>query len=138
MSTAEIQISRQLAIQLLHLAQISPEYEICGLIGGKNNQPTQCYPIKNVAAEPQQQFLLDAEQQIAAMVAMRNQGEELFAIYHSHPKAPAAPSASDLALAAYEEAVYFIISLNIKGVLEMRAFKIRQKVAEELTLILCV
>lgn len=130
----EIQISRKLTNELLHLAQISPDREICGLVSSINQQPVRCYPIKNVAALPQQQFLLDAEQQIAAMKTMRDQGEELFAIFHSHPTSPAIPSTTDLELAAYDDALYLIISLNTKGVLEMRGFNIHQKTAQEVVL----
>jgi [CysO sulfur-carrier protein]-S-L-cysteine hydrolase len=130
----EIQIPRKLTNQLLHLAQLSPELEICGLVGGKNAIPHTCYPIENTAEQPQQRFLLDAKQQIAAMADMRNQGEELFAIYHSHPKTPAEPSVYDLEAAAYPDALYLIISLNTKGVLEMRGFKIHEQKAHEVTL----
>ncbi len=55
---------------------------------------------------------------------MRENGEALFAIYHSHPTSPAEPSAIDLELAAYPDALYLIISLNTKGVLEMRGFRL--------------
>lgn len=134
MLDTDIQLSRKLTNELLHLAQISPDQEICGLIGGINKQAVRCYPIKNAASQPQQQFLLDTEQQIAAIKTMRENGEELFAIYHSHPTSPAQPSSADLALAAYQEALYLIISLNTKGVLEMRGFKIHQHVAEEVVL----
>jgi [CysO sulfur-carrier protein]-S-L-cysteine hydrolase len=127
----EIQISRKLTNQLLHLAQLSPDYEICGLVGSKHGIPSTCYPISNIAEQPQRRFLLDAQQQISAMAKMRTDGEELFAIYHSHPKAPAEPSFYDIEAAAYPDALYLIVSLNIKGVLEMRGFKInRQKVQE--------
>jgi [CysO sulfur-carrier protein]-S-L-cysteine hydrolase len=136
MLASEIQISRKLTTELLHLAQISPDQEICGLVSCINHQPVRCYPIKNVAALPRQQFLLDAEQQIAAMKTMRVQGEELFAIYHSHPTSPAIPSTTDLELAAYEDALYLIISLNTKGVLEMRGFHIHHKTAQEVVLTL--
>jgi [CysO sulfur-carrier protein]-S-L-cysteine hydrolase len=132
----EIQISRKLTNQLLHLAQLSPDYEICGLVGSKNGIPSTCYPVDNIAEQPQQRFLLDAKQQIAAMAKMRIDGEELFAIYHSHPKAPAEPSIYDVAAAAYPDALYLIVSLNIKGVLEMRGFKINQQKAEEVVLTL--
>ena len=132
----EIQIPRKLTQQLLHLSQISPDAEICGLIGGKNGIPTTCYPVANVAKHPEQRYLLDARQQIAAMARMRDQGEELFAIYHSHPTAPALPSLSDLEQAAYPEALYLIISLNTKGILEMRGFKIAEKKATEIPLVL--
>lgn len=130
----EIHIPRRLAQQLLHLAQISPDCEICGLIGGKDGVPMTCYPIVNVAEHPAQRFLLDPKQQIAAMRAMRDQGEELFAIYHSHPSAPAFPSITDLEQAAYPEALYLIISLNTKGILEMRGFRIAAQKAIEIIL----
>lgn len=132
----EIIIPRKIANQLLHLAQLSPEQEICGLIGGQNGLPTHCYPIGNVSDTPRQRFLLDAAGQIAAMKAMREQSEELFAIYHSHPRAPALPSLTDLQQAAYPDALYLIISLNTKGLLEMRGFKINPRGSEEFPLAL--
>lgn len=131
-----IQISRKITNQLLHLAQISPDLEICGLIGCKNGLANSCYPVTNIAKHPQQHFLLDASQQISAMTKMRDQGEELFAIYHSHPTAPATPSIADLELESYPEALYLIISLNTKGILEIRGFKIAHKFAQEVTLTL--
>ena len=136
MHQEEIQIPRKITNQLLHLAQISPDFEVCGLIGSKNGLPTHCYPIKNSAEHPQQRFLLDAGQQISAMAKMRETGEELFAIYHSHPTAPALPSTHDLEQAAYPDALYLIISLNTKGILEMRGFKVYEKTALEIPLIM--
>ncbi len=134
MTQENIQIPRKITNQLLHLAQISPDLEICGLIGGKNGLPTSCYPVKNNSEHPQQRFQLDAAQQIAAMSRMRDRGEELFAIYHSHPAAPAQPSITDLEQAAYPDALYLIISLNTKGILELRSFKIENKTAKEIGL----
>jgi proteasome lid subunit RPN8/RPN11 len=131
-----VHIPRKIANQLLHLAQISPDSEICGLIGGKDGLPCRCYPIQNAAEQPRLRFQLDAGQQIAAMTQMRDRGEELFAIYHSHPSAPATPSITDLEQASYPEALYLIISLNTKGILEMRGFRIIHKSAQEITLYL--
>ena len=136
MIPAEIQIPRKLANQLLHLAQQSPNLEVCGLISSKEGLAQHCYPINNVAEHPQQQFLLDAKQQISAMTQMRESNQKLFAIYHSHPTAPAFPSNEDLALFAYPAALYLIISLNTKGILEMRGFKIDQDSALEIPLTL--
>ena len=136
MPQEQIQIPRKITNQLLHLAQISPDLEICGLIGSKNGLPSSCYPVKNSAEQPQQRFQLDAAQQISAMAKMRDQGEQLFAIYHSHPAAPATPSNTDLELAPYPEALYLIISLNTKGILEMRGFKIAHHSAQEIALCL--
>jgi proteasome lid subunit RPN8/RPN11 len=136
MTIKEIQIPRKMTQQLLHLAQNSPEQEICGLIAAKNNQACRCYPINNVASQPETKFLLDAKQQIAAQVAMRENGEELFAVYHSHPTAPAQPSQTDIAFADELNALHLIISLNTKGVLEMRGFRLIHQQVQEVILVL--
>ncbi len=44
---------------------------------------------------------------------MRRRGEQLLAIYHSHPRsADPKPSATDVRLAYYPSAVYFIVGLG--------------------------
>lgn len=120
----EVEIPRLLSNRLLHLAQISPETEVCGLIGGHDGIPTTCYPVKNIASTPKRRFQMDPAQQIQAMKTMRERDETLFAIYHSHPTAPAWPSATDLEQAAYPDALYLIVSLNTKGVLKIRGFRL--------------
>ena len=130
MNTKEIQIPRKITNQILHQAQLSPESEICGLIGAKNDIASICYPVENSANNPETRFYMDEKQQINALATMRNKNESLFAIYHSHPNSPAIPSSTDIKLAAYPDAVYLIISLNTKGVLEIRGFKINEKSTE--------
>ncbi len=134
MNRKEIQLSRKITTQLLHLAQISPKQEICGLIGSVNGNAYTCYPIKNISDHPESRYQLDAKQQINALSIMREKNEEFFAIYHSHPTSPAIPSATDIKLATYPDAVYLIISLNTKGVLEIRGYKIIHQSVEELSL----
>ena len=134
--TAHITLSRELTSQLLHLAQISPEAEVCGIVSYKNKTPVRCYPIKNIAPSPATQFLFDPTEHIAATKTLRERGEEIFAIYHSHPSAPAYPSSLDLDNLAYIDALHFIISLNTKGILELRAFDIKNKQATELRITL--
>lgn len=124
MKQEEFQLPRSITNQLLHLAQLSPAEEICGLIGAKNGIANTCYPVKNTADKPATRFQMDAEQQISSISNIRDKKETLFAIYHSHPSAPATPSSIDTELAAYPEALYLIISLNTKGVLEIKGFKI--------------
>jgi len=136
MHNKEIRIPRPLVNRLLHYAQTSPDLEVCGLVGAKNGVPGNCYPVKNAAATPDRRFQMDPSEQIEAMRKMRERGEELFAIFHSHPAAPAEPSAADLEQAAYPDALYIVISLNTKGVLEMRGFRIdRTRRIEEVALL---
>lgn len=135
MNNSEIYLPRKLTNQLLHLAQLSPDAEVCGLIGADSTgMPTSCYPVENSAATPEIRFLLDASQQIEAMRQIRDRGETLFAIYHSHPHSPAQPSPTDIKEASYPNALHLIISLNTKGVLELRGFKIAGQRAEEVVL----
>lgn len=124
MPREQVELPRPLANQLLHYAQISPEAEVCGLIGAKSGEPLSCYPVHNVAPTPNTRFQLEPHEQIQALRQMRERGEDLFAIFHSHPASPAEPSPVDLAEAAYPDALYLIISLNTKGVLEMRGFRL--------------
>ncbi len=127
-------LPRHIVNQLLHQAQTHPDYEVCGLIGAKDDVPVSVYPVGNIAEDPKDHFRMDPEGQIAAMKTMRERGEALFAIYHSHPKAPAQPSEEDVSLAAYPDALYLIISLNTKGVLEMRGFLLSQNSLREIPL----
>ena len=124
MSPKEIELPRQLVNKLLHLAQISELNEVCGFVGKSSTGQYSCYPVENIDESPSIRFLMAPEGQISSMKSMREKEEELFAIYHSHPTAPAVPSARDMQQANYPEACYLIISLNTAGVLEMRCFKL--------------
>lgn len=131
---SEVKLPRTLINGILTHAQHSPESEVCGLIASKAHGGFQVYPVANVAIEPDHLFQMDPAAQIDAMRRMREAGEELFAIYHSHPHAPAEPSARDLAEAAYPDALYLIISLNTKGVLELQGFRLQQGAVEKVNL----
>lgn len=119
-----IHIERTIITQILNHALQAPEQEVCGLIGTRAGS-ARVYPIKNIASERDHLFAMDPQQQIEAMRRMREAGEELFAIYHSHPHAPATPSVLDLEQAAYPETLYLIVSLDTKGVLEMQGYRLR-------------
>lgn len=121
----EVHIPRPLINQILAQAQDSPTREICGLISGQDQQPTRCYPVSNKATEPEHRFLMDPKQQIDIMRDIRERGEELYAIYHSHPDAPARPSAEDMEQAAYPEALHLIISMSTTGTLQLNGFQIQ-------------
>lgn len=135
MTKQTIRIPRTLANELLHQAQLSPEQEVCGLIG-KRGERVECYPIENVATRPEMLFAMNAEEQIAAFKQMQQKEQQLFAIYHSHPYGPALPSNIDMAEAHYRDALYLIISLNTKGVLELRGFDLNNDQPEEVDLII--
>src|SRR5258708_33268629 len=97
-----------------HAQQASPD-ECCGLIGGHDARTRTVYPLRNVAAEPLVTYEAAPDGLFAAQRAMRDRGEQLLAIYHSHPRSnDPQPSETDVRLAYYPSAVYFIFGLRDK------------------------
>lgn len=129
-----IPIPRFIVNQLFIEAQSNTKEEVCGLVSRKNGRPFRVYPIKNIAKEKNRLFEMEPAQQIAAMKCMRDNQEELFAIYHSHPRGPAEPSAIDIEQASYPDALYLIISLNDKTRTDMRGFYLQGGQAESVNL----
>jgi len=107
--------------QLLTQAQKNAPLEACGLIG-HDKQHYNVYPIDNIAAQAERRFEMNPQQQIAAMKAIREKNETIFAIYHSHPSAAATPSTIDWEQMSHHDVYYLIISLNTVGVLEIKAY----------------
>jgi len=133
-SVETIILPRHLVNQILDQALTSPDVEVCGLIAARDGRPVRAIPISNVSDQPQRLFVMDPASQIDALRRMREQGEELFGIYHSHPHSPAEPSATDLEKAGYPQALYLIVSLNTRGVLEMRGFRLQEGKATQVQL----
>ena len=133
-------LPRPLVNKILAHAQKNPDIEVCGLIGSSISNNTAAekdyYPIDNVSENPQCRFLMDAPQQIKTIKQMRKKNQALFAIVHSHPKAPAEPSQLDIADNSYKDVFYIIVSLNTEGVLEMRAYTQQEDSMREIGLIL--
>jgi proteasome lid subunit RPN8/RPN11 len=108
--------------------------ECCGIIAGRDGVPLQLYETRNIAAgnrfyeiDPAQ--LIDLEfQELPA------QGTEIVAIYHSHPESPAYPSATDVELAFWPDAVFLICSLAERDRAEIRGFRIRDGAIDEVAL----
>jgi len=131
-----VSLPRPLVNKVLAHAQQNPENEVCGLIGKDTSDNKQYYPIENISETPSCHFFMDAPQQINAMKKMRDKQQQLFAIVHSHPSTAAVPSSLDIEQSSYKEVFYLIISLNIEGVLEMRAYAQQQDSMQEVELVL--
>jgi proteasome lid subunit RPN8/RPN11 len=108
--------------------------ECCGLMSGSNGVITDAHPLRNEAERPETRYFASPQDLFAAMRRMRESGKSLLGIYHSHPRSQAFPSASDVEMAFYPEAVYFIISLEPR--IEMRAFRIEGSKIEEMAVLI--
>jgi len=120
-----LQLTRSHLLALITHAQQSAPNECCGLIGGDSTDIAQnLYPLHNIASRPQVTYEAAPEQLFAAQRQMRERGEYLLAIYHSHPKADSPlPSETDVRLAYYPGAVYLIVGLAGETPV-VKAFKI--------------
>ncbi|MEP6570966.1 MAG: M67 family metallopeptidase [Acidobacteriota bacterium] len=122
-----ITITLQQLEKILGHAKDSEPAECCGLIGGADYRVTSIYPLHNLAADSNVSYEAAPEDLFAAQRQMRDRGEELLAIYHSHPRsADPVPSQTDVRLAYYPQAVYFIIGLAGPQPI-VRAFRISER-----------
>lgn len=85
--------------------------EVCGILSGKAGVATGLVRARNVAEDRRLNYTVDP-QTLLRQFDFEEAGEELIAIYHSHPSSPAYPSATDARQATYPDAVYLICSLQ--------------------------
>ncbi len=114
--------------QLFAHAREGAPNECCGLIGGSDDGLARnVYSLRNVAADKIVSYEAAPEDLFAAQRQMRERGENLLGIYHSHPRSvEPEPSRTDVRLAYYPQAVYFIIGLAGAEPV-MHAFRISER-----------
>lgn len=102
-------------VMLLH-AQDEAPLECCGLLAGvsdpgdsQRHVVQSIYPLENEARSPTRYFA--ASGLFAPFKQIRAEGQELLAIYHSHPETLALPSQTDLSSNYYPEVLHAIVSL---------------------------
>jgi proteasome lid subunit RPN8/RPN11 len=83
---------------------------VCGVLGGRDGTATRAEPVSNVAATPETRYELDPAATVAAVDRVEATAEHL-GFYHSHPRGPPGPSATDEARATWPGYVYCIVSV---------------------------
>lgn len=133
MSGKLVQITDGIAAAIEEHARRDHPAECCGLLSGSNGLITDVYPLRNDADKPETRYFATPEELVAAMRRIRESGQALLGVYHSHPRTTPYPSASDVEMAFYPEAFYFIISLEPS--VELRAFKIEGSRIEDVEIV---
>lgn len=82
--------------------------EACGILLGKSERITQFVETANVHPSPQTHFEIDPQALIDAYRAERSGGEQVIGFFHSHPKGPAKPSATDQAMSSGDGKIWAI------------------------------
>jgi proteasome lid subunit RPN8/RPN11 len=115
-----------------HLAAKAYPQECCGLLVGPREggwRISRVVETPNRAADPGHSFEVDPATHIALLRSLREgaegQSQRILGNFHSHPDAPAIPSARDLAAAGDaggEQAVWLIAATTAEGTTEVTAW----------------
>ena len=127
-------IPRAMIDEMIAHARADLPNEACGLVHAQNGEATAAYRVTNVAASPYR-YEMHGLEQMRLEQQRDEQGETLFAIYHSHVASPAYPSQTDVRMAffppgelelepAYPDTYYVLVSLAEEPP-QVRAYLIR-------------
>jgi proteasome lid subunit RPN8/RPN11 len=124
-------LPKRFAEQIVEHARAEVPNECCGLLAGKDGAILEIYRCDSTEKSPYR-YYLDPKDQLRVMRELDQKEWELVGIYHSHTHTEAYPSKTDVELAFYPEALYFIVSLKNAGAPVIRAFRITDgQIAEE-------
>ncbi|HEY2379719.1 MAG TPA: M67 family metallopeptidase [Terriglobia bacterium] len=108
--------------QLIQHAKVAYPVEGCGLLAGRD-VAGRFIAMRNVSGSSAE-YEMDPAELIHVLRELRNSGEQLLAIYHSHPHGPAGLSDKDVEQAYYPEAAQVVVSLADPEHPQAMAFRI--------------
>jgi proteasome lid subunit RPN8/RPN11 len=111
--SAGLTISAGLADKLLEHARGEAPNEACGLLSGDlaARTATAYHPARNANASPYV-YSVHPDDLVRIVLGIEDAGQDLVAIFHSHPNTPAIPSPTDIRSALYPDAFYLLASLS--------------------------
>jgi proteasome lid subunit RPN8/RPN11 len=127
-------IPQQIFTEMLAHCKAGYPNEACGILAGRNGEVSKIYKMINIENSPVT-YMLDSREQFKVMKDMRQNNLSMLAIFHSHPSSAAYPSAKDVSLAFYEDAVYIIVSLMEKEPV-VKGFSIKEGNIEDIEIVL--
>jgi len=106
-------LPRRIAEALLIQARAEQPNEACGLLSGSlaPGRATRYHPARNAEQSPLR-YNVHPDDLVRITFDIEEAGEELVAIFHSHTRSPAVPSATDRRAAMYPEPFYLLASLS--------------------------
>lgn len=103
-----------------HARDGAPE-EVCGVLAGERgaaategdtaDRVTAVRRTANAADAPRVRYRIDPEELLATVERVEAAGSDVVGFYHSHPRGPLAPSATDADRATWTGYVYLVVSL---------------------------
>jgi proteasome lid subunit RPN8/RPN11 len=124
-------ITRAQVEEMVQHARTGFPNEACGLMASRDGRVTKVYCLANAEESPVT-YRMDSTEQLRAMLEIDDEGWDLGAVFHSHTRTRAYPSATDVRLAFYPDTLYVIISLADPASPDVRAFRIEEgRIIEE-------
>jgi proteasome lid subunit RPN8/RPN11 len=119
-----LQISRQLLDEVVAHARAEAPKECCGMIAASDGRAISVHRARNDARSPKLRYEMNGQDQFEILAAIDDAGNEVGAIYHSHPRSEPVPSQTDINLAKWwPDPLYVIVSLE-HGEPDVRAWRI--------------
>jgi [CysO sulfur-carrier protein]-S-L-cysteine hydrolase len=128
-----VRIERGIFDQLLAEACANPNIECCGLLAGRDAVISAILPAKNTLQSPKA-YEIAPQELFDLFRRIRSGGLEHLGIYHSHPNGENDPSPLDIERSFYPDTAYLIISMGPAVSRPIRAFRIVEGQARELSL----
>ena len=124
-------LSRRAHDEIVAHAREAAPAECCGLLIGAGESIVEAVRATNLESNPNR-FEIDPGDHIRARRAARSHALDVLGFYHSHPRSPATPSASDVAEASYPDHVHVIVSVRAEPA-DLRMYRIQPDGFRELT-----
>jgi [CysO sulfur-carrier protein]-S-L-cysteine hydrolase len=129
-----MRISEDILAELVAHARDDAPNECCGMIAARDGHFTAHFRARNEFESPMR-FQIDSRDQIRISNEIESRGEEIGAIYHSHPNSEAKPSQTDVNLARWWPGVLWVICSLAGDEPVVRAFRIDGTEVEEVELV---
>jgi len=126
MAAETLRICRTHLDQIVAHARSEHPFEACGLLGGRDGQVESIAVVPNASRSPQSSFEMERQPMVDCIIQFQRSGQEVVAIYHSHPQNEAIPSETDIAQATWPDAIYLIVGFVDPDQPDIRAWVIRQ------------
>jgi len=109
--------------------------EVCGLLCGTGDTVKMVYEVRNVAPNPTREFEMEPKALYEALVSIERTGQQLQAIFHSHPpdSRPGLSSADLAGLWGYTHVLHIVIVPESNDI-ALKAFNILSGVPAEVTI----
>jgi len=109
--------------EMVSHCQLEYPKEACGILAGRGGVVRAVHMMRNVDQSPIS-YAMDPKEQLQVMKRMRQEHDEMLAIYHSHTASAAYPSPVDVKLAVYPDVMYVLVSLKDRERPDVHGYRI--------------